>query len=94
VSAFVRDSTPVALEGDLLTVAFKHQFHHDQMMRDEGRRRVVAEAVSRVFGLQVGIRCTLAGPAPAAAEDEGGDAEQEGKLQDVMSMFPGSELEE
>jgi hypothetical protein len=63
-------------------------------MRDEGRRKVVAEAIARLFGLKVGIRCTLAGAAPAAAEDAGGDAEQEGKLQDVMSMFPGSELEE
>ena len=58
------------------------------------QKHPVAEAVSRVFGLQVSVQCTLAGTVSAAAENVGGDADQKSKLQDVLSMFPGSELEE
>lgn len=95
VAAFLRESVPVALEEGVLTLAFNHLFHHDQMVKDEKRQRALADAVEKLFGVQVRIRCRLPeaaeSAAPSAKEEK---AEQGDGLQDVLSMFPGSELEE
>jgi DNA polymerase-3 subunit gamma/tau len=95
-AAFLRDSVPVSLEEGVLTLTFSHLFHHDQMAKDEQRRQAVAEAVARLFGLEVRVKCTLA-EARGGTEAGAGKASEDGegsKLEDVMSMFPGSELEE
>jgi DNA polymerase-3 subunit gamma/tau len=95
-AAFLRESVPAALEGNVLTLAFKHLFHHDQMRRDEKRCQVVAEAISRLFGLKVTVKCTLAESGSRREEEKGAksDSDERTALDDVMSMFPGSELEE
>jgi len=95
VAAFLRESVPLALEGGVLTLAFNHLFHHDQMMKDERRRKALADAIESLFGIQVQVRCQpphAAEAAPPPAKEEGPG--QHDGLQDVMSMFPGSELEE
>jgi len=89
VAAFLREATPAALEGDVLTLAFSHQFHHDQMMREKGRQEAAAKAIGSVFGRAVSVKCQMADePAPSEAP-----AEKE-RIDDYLSMFPGSELEE
>ncbi len=95
-AAFLRDAVPVALEEETLTLAFSHMFHHDQMAREGKRRDAVAAVIARLFSLRVKVRCRLtesgdeASPEAESASDSGGES----KLEDVMSMFPGSELEE
>jgi DNA polymerase-3 subunit gamma/tau len=89
VAAFLREAVPVELESGVLTLAFNHQFHYDQMVRDEKRQQAAAEAVARVFGQQVKIRCRVA----AGAEAESTSAHPK-PVQDALAAFPGSEVEE
>jgi DNA polymerase-3 subunit gamma/tau len=100
-AAFLRDSVPVGLEEGVLMVEFTHQFHHDQMT--EKRRGIAAESVARVFGLQVTVKCRMsvhgeAGPAPEAGkpapQGEPPAGKRPRKIDDVLSIFPGSEIEE
>jgi len=92
-AAFLRDAEPVALEDGKLTLRFEHQFHHDQM--NEKRRDVTASAVERVFGDKVRVACSMGSeqpnPDPNAASEAAPKRKKE--LEDVLSMFPGSEVE-
>ena len=88
VAAFVRDCAPVAVEGSVLTLGFDHPFHYEQMAKNEKRQRVVAEAVARLFGEKVKIRCRL-----ASEEERAGPPSHPKPLEDVMTIFPGSEVD-
>jgi DNA polymerase-3 subunit gamma/tau len=92
-AAFLRDAVPAELQNGGLVLEFRHQFHHDQMT--DRRRQLVAEAIGRVFGLEVTVRCRM-GPQGAdsvgAQEDAAGAPEDQ--LDDLLSMFPGSEVED
>jgi DNA polymerase-3 subunit gamma/tau len=94
VAAFLRESVPVGLEDGTLVLEFGHQFHHDQM--SEKRREVVAEGVKRLFGIEVKIRCRMAPEGqPSGGDAAGGKTKKRrGSLDDVLSIFPGSEVEE
>ncbi len=95
VAAFLREATPAALEEGVLTLAFNHQFHHDQLVRDEQRQRIVTEALASVFGLQVTLRCRMAdGDAEAGAPEQLHPKGLPKVVKDALSMFPGSEVEE
>ncbi|UCC69399.1 MAG: DNA polymerase III subunit gamma/tau [Armatimonadota bacterium] len=89
VAAFLREAVPVGLEGDVVTLAFNHQFHYDQMMKGEERRKAAGDAIARVFRREMTVKYEM-GTEPARAE---GPGEQE-EVKDYLSMFPGSELEE
>ena len=91
-AAFLREAVPVALEDGVLLLEFSQLFHHDQMT--EKRRQLTAEAVAGIFGVEVVIKCRMA----SGAERESAEADTSGKkprskLDDVLSIFPGSELE-
>ncbi len=92
-AAFLRDAVPAELQNGGLVLEFRHQFHHDQMT--DRRRQLVAEAIGRVFGLEVTVRCRMG---PQAADSVGAKEHAagapEGQLDDLLSMFPGSELED
>ena len=93
-AAFLRESVPVDLENGGLVLEFSQQFHHDQMT--EKRRSIVAEAVNRVFAMEVVIKCRMAADAGGERPEEETSEKKKprGKLDDVLSIFPGSELEE
>jgi DNA polymerase-3 subunit gamma/tau len=93
-SAFLREAVPVALDDGVLVLEFSQQFHHDQMT--EKRREVVAGVLRRLFGLEVTIQCRMAPEVPAAAGEpaEPKPKKRRGTLDDVLSIFPGSEIEE
>ncbi len=93
-AAFLRDSVPISLEEGALTLEFTHEFHYAQM--NEKRREIAADSVARVFGIQVMVKCRMSAQAEA---ESGGQTEAETgkrrrKIDDVLSIFPGSELEE
>jgi len=92
-AAFLREAIPVALEDGVLLLEFSHLFHHDQMT--EKRRTLTAEAVAGVFGVEIVIKCRMAsGAERASAEEETSEQKKpRSKLDDVLSIFPGSELE-
>jgi len=89
VAAFLREAVPLALEGDVVTLAFNHQFHYDQMTKGEKRRKAAADAIARVFGREMTVKCQMA-TEPVSAQAPAEPEEIEGYL----SMFPGSEVEE
>ena len=93
--AFLRESVPVSLEDGVLTLEFGHQFHHDQMMSDK-RRETVAEVVQRLFGVEVKVKCRMApeGMARTGEPAEGRKGKGGSSLNDVLSIFPGSEVEQ
>ncbi len=89
VPAFLREAVPAALEKGVLTLAFNHRFHYDQMAKNEDRCRAAAEAIGRVFGIKVTIKCRVS--TEAERPEPSGEAED---MQQYLSMFPGSEVEE
>jgi DNA polymerase-3 subunit gamma/tau len=93
--AFLRESVPVSLEDGVLTLEFGHQFHHDQMMSDK-RRDAVVEVVQRLFGVEVKVKCRMApeGMARAGEPADGRKGKGGSSLNDVLSIFPGSEVEQ
>ncbi len=92
-AAFLRDAIPAELENGGLVLEFRHQFHHDQMT--DRRREVVAEAIEHVFGLAVRVVCRMAPQgAEPDAEEESDAGKPDSALGDVLSIFPGSELED
>jgi len=92
-AAFLREAVPVALEDGVLLLEFSHLFHHDQMT--EKRRELTAEAVAGVFGVEVVIKCRMASGAERESPEEETSEKKKprSKLDDVLSIFPGSELE-
>jgi DNA polymerase-3 subunit gamma/tau len=92
-AAFLREAVPAALEDGTLLLEFSHLFHHDQMT--EKRRQLTAKAVADVFGVNVVIKCRMAsGDGRGSREEQPSERkEQRSKLDDVLSIFPGSELE-
>jgi len=93
-SAFLREAVPVALDDGVLVLEFTQQFHHDQMT--EKRREVVAGALRRLFGLDVTIECRMATEVQAtdSGAPEPKPKKRRGTLDDVLSIFPGSEIED
>jgi DNA polymerase-3 subunit gamma/tau len=89
ITAFLREAVPVALDDGVLTLAFRHQFHHDQVANSEPRKKAIIAAIAKVFGLTVGLRCQMAKDAGAAVSPA-----QPKLIQDVLSTFPGSTVEE
>jgi DNA polymerase-3 subunit gamma/tau len=92
-AAFLRDAVPAEMENGDLVLEFRHQFHHDQMT--DHRRQLVAEAIGRVFGFEVTVKCRM-GPqgADSGGAQEGAAGAPEDQLDDLLSMFPGSEVED
>ncbi len=92
-AAFILEAAPEELSDDVLTLGFRQQFHYDQMAKNQKRMALVAEAVERVTGQTVRIKCRFAeGKTP---EKEGpGPRGRKGpkQIEDVMSLFPGSEV--
>ncbi len=94
LAAFLREARPVALEGDVVTLAFNHQFHYDQMKRGEKRPKVTADAIKHVFGTEVTVKCEMAPDTGPSGEEEPEAPPKPGEIDGYLSMFPGSELEE
>jgi len=87
---YLMEAIPVALDGDVLTVAFHkgYQFHYDQMTKDPKRLQATADAILRLFGRKVTVRCVL-------EEGDGGQtAAHPERVQEALTAFPGSEIEE
>ncbi len=90
IGAFLREATPTGLQEGVLTLTFRFQFHYSQMGTSEERRKALSDAIARVVGATVAIKCELAdeeGRPPAAPS-------QPKLIQDVLSTFPGSRVEE
>jgi DNA polymerase-3 subunit gamma/tau len=88
ITAFLREAVPVALDDGVLTLAFRQQFHHDQVASSEPRKKAIIAAIAKVFGLTVGLKCQMAKGADSAGSP------QPKLIQDVLSTFPGSTVEE
>jgi DNA polymerase-3 subunit gamma/tau len=89
VAAFLREAVPTSLEDGVLTLSFNHEFHHDQIVKDPARLETTARAIASVLGIQVRVKCRL------ASQGEGGAPSQQPKVvQDALTIFPGSEVEQ
>lgn len=58
VEALLRDTRPIALRGDLITIACGSPFHHDVLSEDKNRELIV-QAASQVLGIPCRVRCVL-----------------------------------
>jgi len=83
--AFLTDCEPVAVSGDTLTLAFRVEFHRDQVQKP-GRQKSVCAFLEAQTGRSFEIRCEHREPEPKQ-ESEGDKA-----LKTVLNMFPGSEV--
>jgi len=90
LAGLLREAVPARLEGDVLTLLFHQQFHYERMAGDEARREAVSQAIARVVGATVVLKCEMGKGEgrPAAA------AKQPRLIQDVLSAFPGSTVED
>jgi len=94
LAAFLHEATPVSLEGEVLTLAFNHEFHYDQMVKDEKRCQLVAEAIAKLFEHKVKLRCQMAAGRTLAGQAQPKRPRQAKAIEDLMTIFPGSEVEE
>jgi DNA polymerase-3 subunit gamma/tau len=58
VQAFLRSGRPVAGDGDSIVLGFPYEFHRERI-EDQKNRLVVEDAIARVHGSRVRVRCTL-----------------------------------
>ena len=58
VEALLRDTRPIALRGDLITIACGSPFHHDVLSEDKNRELIV-QAASQALGIPCRVRCVL-----------------------------------
>ena len=91
LGAILVEAVPVSLDGDTLTLSFgkKHEFHYAKLSRDEKLLKAASEAIARLFGRSVTVKCQLEegeGRARATAHPK--------RVQDALTTFPGSEIEE
>ena len=91
VGAFIQEGTPTALAEGTLTVTFKSQytFHYNQVRGSY--REVVEEALSRLFGQKITVRCRLADGDEAletAAATSDGAAKEPETTADVAAGTP------
>jgi len=89
IAAFLLEASPISLENGVLMLSFNHQFHYDQMARNQERAKVVSKAVKRMFGHEVNVKCQMASGAESSEPPP-----QPKAVQDILAMFPGSEIEE
>jgi DNA polymerase-3 subunit gamma/tau len=91
LGAILVEATPIALDGDALTLSFskKHEFHYEKLSRDARLLEAVSEALMRVFGRRLSIKCEL-GP----DESRTRSASHPKRVQDALTTFPGSEVED
>jgi DNA polymerase-3 subunit gamma/tau len=86
LAAFLFEAEPTRLEGDCLTLCFRHEFHRDQMDQPE-RQAALGEALHRLLGVKLSLRCEMA--APSASPSPPAAARQ--VVERVKLEFPGSE---
>ncbi|HLJ60558.1 MAG TPA: DNA polymerase III subunit gamma/tau [bacterium] len=67
VHAFLLESTPRELSGTELVLAVRHRFHMESL-QDLKTRRIVEDALARVFGAPMRVRFTLDDTPPPAQE--------------------------
>ena len=70
LSAFLREAVPISLDGDQLTLAFNQRFHYEQVMSSAKRLQTLAEAIARLFGRDITVKCQLAAPNGAGAASD------------------------
>jgi DNA polymerase-3 subunit gamma/tau len=58
LEALVRASEPVAVEGDVVVLAFAHGFHRGKVEEDQNRQ-VVEEVLSDLMGQRYRVRCVM-----------------------------------
>ena len=67
VAGLLRATSPVAIQGSDLTIEVFYPFHKDQL-EQEAKRRIVEEAVARVWG-RLRVKCVLGKRSVASKED-------------------------
>ncbi|MGI5840499.1 MAG: DNA polymerase III subunit gamma/tau [bacterium] len=92
VHAFLVEGQPVALDGNILRLNFKYNFHKGQIEKPENRA-VVEQIIRNTLHLNLTLRCDVA-PVPAdwqSAEAEAGEAPEEVNDIDnkVLDIFGG-----
>ena len=65
LEALMRSCEPVAVEGDVVSLGFAHNFHRSKV-EEEQNKRVVEDVLSRLVGRQCRVRCVLANQERAA----------------------------
>jgi len=65
LEALMRSCEPVAVEGDVVSLGFAHNFHRSKV-EEEQNKRMVEDVLSRLVGRQCRVRCVLANQERAA----------------------------
>ncbi len=61
VQALLSAGRPIGADGDAVVLGFKYPFHRERI-EDQKNRAIVEEAIARVCGTRVRIRCSLINP--------------------------------
>ena len=89
IAGLLRSATPLTVQGRDLTLEVFYPFHKDQL-EQESKRKVVEEAVSRIWG-KMNVRCVL-GKKGAKIEDE--VQSEIGKTEDKLTIPVTGSVEE
>jgi DNA polymerase-3 subunit gamma/tau len=86
VAAFAKDGAVVEVDGDVITIEFKHRFHKEHLEM-EGNRNLLEGHIRKVLGKDYRVRCRLRGAEP---EGEGRPGLQEDPLiRSAVRIFDG-----
>jgi DNA polymerase-3 subunit gamma/tau len=83
--AFLSECSPEVIRGDKLVLAFRVEFHYDQM-RSAKRQETVQAFLEEEMGRRFEIECALHAPEAAPA------SEAQQQVRTALNMFPGSEV--
>ncbi|MGM0502791.1 MAG: DNA polymerase III subunit gamma/tau [Bacillota bacterium] len=87
LAAFLRDAQPFKIENNKLLLAFKHEFHKGQI---EAKKQVVEEALKKLLGVSLQIKCSLEGADNSTKEKSEKEKIKENPLvKEALELFAG-----
>ncbi|MGM0369327.1 MAG: DNA polymerase III subunit gamma/tau [Bacillota bacterium] len=86
LAAFMRDAQPFKIENNKLLLAFKHEFHKGQI---ESNKQVVEEALKKLLGVSLQLKCILDGASESKEEQEEEKITDHPLVKETLELFSG-----
>jgi DNA polymerase-3 subunit gamma/tau len=86
LAAFMRDAQPFKIENNKLLLAFKHEFHKGQI---ESNKQVVEEALKKLLGVSLQLKCIIDGASESKEEQEEEKITDHPLVKETLELFSG-----
>ncbi|MBM7557257.1 DNA polymerase III subunit gamma/tau [Halanaerobacter jeridensis] len=86
LAAFLRDAKPFKIENNKLLLAFKHEFHKNQI---ENKKQVVEKALKKLLGVSLRIECIVADNNKQQEKSEEEKVRDHPLVKEALELFSG-----